>query len=149
MDGGVDAAIIRYFGPQLMRRVQQRILDEYFGEQPIGTAIIVETGNDRHPYLAHTPTMRVPSPITDTENVYYAMWAMLIAVHQHNRQAIRPITIIACPGLGTATGEMRYAEAARQMAVAYRHYLKPPDYISWTFAEDRHLRIRYGTERGG
>jgi hypothetical protein len=33
MDGGIDAAIIRFFGDSLMKRVQQRILEDYLGEQ--------------------------------------------------------------------------------------------------------------------
>src|SRR5579859_5138250 len=36
MDGGVDAAIVKFFGSQLMFQVQERILTEYLGEQPIG-----------------------------------------------------------------------------------------------------------------
>src|SRR5438876_342301 len=55
MDGGVDAAITRFFGYALVERVQERILDEYLGEQPVGTSIIVETGITKHSFLAHTP----------------------------------------------------------------------------------------------
>ena len=103
MDGGVDAAIIRFFGDRLMNRVQRRILDEYLGEQPVGTSMIVETDHPRHPFIAHTPTMRVPMDIAHTDNVYRAMWAMLLAVQRHNEHAERRIAIVACPGLGTAT----------------------------------------------
>jgi O-acetyl-ADP-ribose deacetylase (regulator of RNase III) len=39
MDGGMDAAITRFFGDALQQRVQQRILAEYLGEQPVGTAL--------------------------------------------------------------------------------------------------------------
>lgn len=35
-------------------------------------------GDEDHPYLAHTPTMRVPKPITGTDNVYNAMRTMLL-----------------------------------------------------------------------
>src|SRR5947209_2836214 len=52
MDGGVDAAITRFFGAQLMQRVQQRVLDEFLGEQPVGTSFIIETGHAEHPFLA-------------------------------------------------------------------------------------------------
>ncbi len=89
MDGGVDAAITRFFGEQLMRRVQERILEEYLGEQPVGTSLIVETGNSKHPYLARTPTLRVPMAIARTDNVYYAMWAMLLAVPNFQPGAAR------------------------------------------------------------
>src|SRR5688500_3979192 len=37
MDGGFDAVIINYFGVELMRKVQSRILEDYLGEQPVGT----------------------------------------------------------------------------------------------------------------
>src|SRR5688500_3344085 len=60
MDGGVDLAITRFFGYELMDRVQQRIIRDYFGEQPVGTSMLVETGHPAHPWLAHTPTMRIP-----------------------------------------------------------------------------------------
>ncbi len=96
MDGGVDAAIIRFFGESLMEKVQNRILEKYLGEQPVGTSMIVETGHAKHPLLAHTPTMRVPMTIARTDNVYLAMWAMLLAVRQHNQSAEQPIDIIHC-----------------------------------------------------
>src|ERR671927_193578 len=51
MDGGVDLAIIGYFGIELMDRVQARILNIYLGEQPVGTSMIVETGNPAHPFI--------------------------------------------------------------------------------------------------
>lgn len=142
MDGGVDAAIINFFGDHLMTRVQQRILDIYLGEQPIGTSLIVETKNQKHPFIAHTPTMRVPMSIAETENVYIAMWAMLLAVRQHNQTGASLIHTIACPGLGTATGRMFFDEAARQMALAYANFLNPPTKITWDFAGDRHFQIQ-------
>jgi O-acetyl-ADP-ribose deacetylase (regulator of RNase III) len=148
MDGGVDAAITRFFGYELVQRVQRRILDEYLGEQSVGTSIIVATGHPRHPFVAHTPTMRVPMDIVRTDNVYRAMWAMLLAVRLHNQRNDRPIDIVACPGLGTATGRMPFAEAARQMSLAYRHFLSPPDCIDWPLASDRQVRIRYGGTMG-
>ncbi|EIK1778910.1 macro domain-containing protein, partial [Salmonella enterica] len=57
MDGGVDAAITTYFGTQLQRHVQKYIIQEYLGEQPVGTAFITETGDGEHPWLVHAPTM--------------------------------------------------------------------------------------------
>ncbi len=148
MDGGVDLAITNYFGDQLQRRVQERILTDFRGEQPIGTSMIVETGHATHPYLAHTPTMRVPMMISKTDNVYLAMWAMLLAVWNFNKQAeqsaIRPLEIVACPGLGTGVGRMGYSEAARQMSVAYRKFLNPPNAITWPYATKRQAEIRRG-----
>lgn len=148
MDGGVDAAITRFFGNRLMHDVQQRILDDYLGEQPVGTSIIVATPDPKHPFLAHTPTMRVPMAITHTDNVYKAMWAMLLSVRQHNATAERKIASIACPGLGTGYGEVPFQEAARQMAHAYRNYLNPPIFLTWGFASERQVQVRFGGDDG-
>src|SRR5579875_257326 len=63
MTAGIDAAVVRRFGEGLLERVQHRIMDEYFGEQPVGTAFVLTTGDPSLPFLAHTPTMRVPGSI--------------------------------------------------------------------------------------
>ncbi|MAT98817.1 MAG: phage tail protein [Anaerolineaceae bacterium] len=148
MDGGVDLAIVRFFGRNLEQRVQKHILETYLGEQPIGTSFIIETGHEKHPYIAHTPTMRIPMTIALTDNVYIAMWAMLLAVYQHNLTTAPKIRSIACPGLGTATGQVPYDEAARQMAVAYRNFLNPPRHISWRYADERQKAVGRGGDLG-
>lgn len=144
MDGGVDLAISKYFGWDLMKRVQKRIISEYLGEQPVGTSFIIATNHDKHPFLAHTPTMRVPLNISHTDNVYNAMWAMLVAVHNHNQINEQKINTVVCPGLGTATGRVPYREASRQMALAYKNYLNPPTHIDWRDVTDRQVEIRMG-----
>jgi len=148
MDGGMDAAITRFFGDALPERVQQRILEDYRGEQPVGTSIIVETRHPKHPYLAHTPTMRIPMPVARTDYAYLAMWAMLLAIRRHNRDAERRINTVACPGLGTGVGRMPFPEAARQMALAYRNYLSPPASITVQFARERQWHIGRGGDLG-
>ncbi|MCL4878669.1 MAG: macro domain-containing protein [Anaerolineae bacterium] len=148
MDGGVDEAIIAFFGERLMHRVQRYILDHFLGEQPVGTSFIIETPHPKHPYLAHTPTMRVPMSISRTDNVYRAMWAMLLAVRQHNMTSDKKINVVACPGLGTGYGKVPYRQAARQMALAYRHFLKPPLYLDWNIASERQIEVRYGGDMG-
>lgn len=144
MDGGVDLAITTFFGVDLMDRVQARILRDYLGEQPIGTSIIVETGHPKHPFVAHTPTMRFPMSISSTDNVYTAMWALLLEVRRHNRSSSSPIRKVACPGLGTATGRVSPHEAARQMALAYGWYVNPVTLIDWTVAQERQRKIGRG-----
>jgi O-acetyl-ADP-ribose deacetylase (regulator of RNase III) len=144
MDGGVDLAIINYFGLDLMDRVQAHIIQEYRGEQPVGTAFVIATGHSKHAYLAHAPTMRVPMRIARTDNVYRAMQAMLLAVWNHNRLSKDQIGLVACPGLGTLTGGVRYDQAANQMAMAYNHFLDPPKSISWPYAINRQAAVRLG-----
>jgi O-acetyl-ADP-ribose deacetylase (regulator of RNase III) len=141
MDGGIDAAIIKFFGSSLMETVQQRILTDYLGEQPVGTSMIVETGHLLHPFLAHTPTMRVPMSIIGTDIPYVAMWAMLLSVRRYNQHSNHKISSIACPGLGTGIGRVPYSEAARQMALAYDHFLYPPKHLNCFVAASRQLLI--------
>ena len=136
MDGGVDLAIINYFGKELEARVQRHILTHYNGEQPIGSSFIIETGHAAHPWLAHTPTMRVPTSINGTDNVYLAMKAMLQAVTDFNSNNTVPIRAVVCPGLGTATGRVPFEVAAAQMALAYRYFRNPPQQISWPKAAE-------------
>jgi O-acetyl-ADP-ribose deacetylase (regulator of RNase III) len=144
MDGGVT----QFFGYGLQERVQRRIIDDFMGEQPVGTSLIVETLHARHPFIAHTPTMRVPMDIAHTDHPYLAMWAMLLAVRRHNLGTERPIEVVACPGLGTATGRVPVREAARQMALAYGHFLRPPTSLDWDLAGRRQSSVRYGGDLG-
>jgi O-acetyl-ADP-ribose deacetylase (regulator of RNase III) len=145
MDGGVDLAITNFFGTDLQYRVQERIIKGYRGEQPVGTSFIIKTHHYKHPYLAHTPTMRVPLRITRMDHVYQAMFAMLLAVAQHNESSGKDkINIVACPGLGTATGGVAAEEAARQMALAYHNFHNPPKKINWNYATKRQREIGFG-----
>lgn len=144
MDGGVDLAITRFFGVQLMDRVQQGILEDYLGEQPVGTSMLVPTGHQEHPWLAHTPTMRVPMDVRGTEHVYLAMSAVFRELLLHERRGTQPaIRVLACPGLGSATGRVPPVEAARQMWTAWDAYLRPITAIGWPAAHLRHHNVRW------
>jgi O-acetyl-ADP-ribose deacetylase (regulator of RNase III) len=157
MDGGVDQCITDLFGINMMHRVQNRIIQEFAGEQPVGTSIIVR-GNDNtvyqdsyadlppmpHKYVAHTPTMRIPQSVTGSDNAYRAMKAALLAVKAHNRMVdlglSKDDTRINClvtPGLATLTGRIPYDKAARQMALAVYHVMNPPKVINWYYAGQR------------
>jgi O-acetyl-ADP-ribose deacetylase (regulator of RNase III) len=119
MDGGIDLVYSRYFGSELQERLQKEIDKRFAGELPVGQALIVPTGNKRFPHLISAPTMRIPSPIEGTLNVYLAFRAALLAVDHHNREAKSPIRSIASPGLGTGIGAVPPARAAKQMRAAY------------------------------
>jgi O-acetyl-ADP-ribose deacetylase (regulator of RNase III) len=147
MTAGIDAAVVARFGEKLMRRVQHRILDDYFGEQPVGTAFLVPTGDATLPFIAHAPTMRVPGSIAGTDKVYCATWAALLAIHAHNRTSEQQIEVAAFPAMGTGFGGVPFDEAARQMAVAYRHYREPPHRLDWDFVSQRQLAICYDEGR--
>ena len=81
MDGGIDAAIRERF-PGVESRVQERIEVDFHDYQPVGTSMIVATDDPDHPWVALTPTMRVPRPLIGeaVANVHSAMWATVCAV---------------------------------------------------------------------
>ena len=147
MTAGIDAAVVRRFGPALMERVQHRIMDPFMGEQPVGTAFIIPTDDPQLPFIAHAPTMRVPGSIAGTDKVYAATWAALLAVQSHNQTSDQKIATLALPAMGTGFGGVPFSEAARQMAAAYRHYLEPPHRLNWDVVVDRHKAICYDGDR--
>lgn len=147
MTAGIDAAVVRRFGDSLMNAVQQRIMDQFYGEQPVGTAFVIPTEDPELPFLVHAPTMRVPGNIEGTDKVYAATWAALLAIQAHNRSTDKKIEVVALPAMGTGFGGVSFGEAARQMAAAYRHFLEPPLRLDWDFVAKRQRAICYDGAR--
>jgi O-acetyl-ADP-ribose deacetylase (regulator of RNase III) len=143
MNAGIDAAVIQFHGEDLMRRIQHRILNDYLGEQPIGTSFVEPTGNQNYPFIAHSPTMRVPGSIAGSDKVYAATWASLIAIYRHKATVEVPIETVVFPAMGAGFGGVPFSEVARQMAVAYRHYLNPPSRMDWDMVARRQKAIHY------
>jgi O-acetyl-ADP-ribose deacetylase (regulator of RNase III) len=119
MDGGIDLAYSRYFGQSLQNNLQKVIREEYYGELPVGNAVIIKTGNANIKYLISAPTMRIPQDISETVNAYLAFRAALIEVKKFNEKNCNEINSILCPGLGTLTGNMSPMVCAVQMKKAY------------------------------
>lgn len=142
MDGGIDWFITDFFGKQLMNRVQGKIISDYLGEQPVGSAFVIETGDETHPYLVHSPTMRVPKIVKGTDIAYISTHAALIAVNKHNRESENKIDILLMCGMGTGCGEMDYNIAASQMAMAWKNLRNVPDKITWSYAQIREEDIK-------
>lgn len=147
MTAGIDAAVVRMFGESLMHRVQHQIMDQFFGEQPVGTGFVIATHHPSIPFLAHAPTMRVPGSIEGTDKVYAATWGALLAIQSHNVASAEKIEVVGFPAMGTGFGGMSFDEAARQMAAAYRHYLEPPHRLDWDYVVERHKAICYDGDR--
>ena len=143
MDGGVDAAITSFFGSQLQVRVQKHIIQEYLGEQPVGTAFVIDSGNKQHPWLIHAPTMRVPLIIDGTDAVYRATWAALLSVYHHNRTVAESeqINTVVFPAMGAGCGQVQPASVARQMKLAWDNFNKKTDEISWEHATTRQSEV--------
>ena len=113
MDGGIDAVYLLRFGFAFQDRVRAVIEREHAGELPVGSAVLVETGDPKFPNLVVAPTMRVPGDVGGTVNAYLAMRA---ALAMSDRVGLRSLL---CPGLGTAVGQMDPTIAARQMRLAW------------------------------
>lgn len=143
MDGGVDAAITAFFGTQLQTRVQNHIMREYLGEQPVGSAFVIETGDNHHPWLVHAPTMRVPLTIDGTDAVYNATWAVLLAIFQHNKNTTtdRKIKTVVLPAMGAGCGQVPFESVARQMKLAWDNFNKKTESINWEYAYSRQWAV--------
>lgn len=126
MDGGYDEAIISWFGPKLMARVQQYILDNFYGEQPVASSFVVSA--DDSVKLIHTPTMRYPGVMRDPALVYHCMRSSLIAATKSG------LTAIVVPAFGAATGCVEYGTVAEMTYRAYKQLLDPPTHIDWEYA---------------
>jgi O-acetyl-ADP-ribose deacetylase (regulator of RNase III) len=148
IDAGITRSVARFFGDALVRRVQRCVLEEYLGEQPVGTSVLLGTGDPRHPFVAHTPIVRFQAPLTHSDHVYVGMWAALLAVDRHNRSSSQLISVVACPGLATSATRAPVDETARQMSLAYRHFLNPPDHLDQSYARRRYEEIQGADDSG-
>ncbi len=90
---------------------------------PIGSALLVSTGNQSTKLLAFVPTMMVPCSIEDTFNVYWAMRGLLRLLDDTTTVGGRPITV-AMPCLGCDIGGLTPQTSAEQIAVAIDDHLR-------------------------
>lgn len=121
MDEGVEKTTDIIFNG-ISYRVQNVINNIYYGEQPVGTCILLETYHPQYKYLAHLPTCRTSSDISKTSktnNAYTAFRALLTTILNHNKISDNKIYSIICTGLCTGVGKMESKEAVRQMRIAY------------------------------
>ncbi|KAJ3033322.1 hypothetical protein HDV00_006512 [Rhizophlyctis rosea] len=177
MDGGVDYHISFHLGGSpavLVPYVQRVLLDRFAGQQPVGTAVLIDVGNVTERYLddpgnhfreigmedvrlprflIHTPTMRTPRLLgSNTEVPYDAMWSVLTSIRAHNIHALSQnqpenlIRSVVIPGFGTSVGGVSPELGARQVALAYRHFIENVVNIEGRMDE---FKCGRGGERGG
>ena len=114
MDGGYDGAITEYFGDSVQKQVQKKIQEQYLGEQPVGTVLVISIDMDKKIKLLHIPTMKVPEPIIDTQIIYNCMrQALITAVMDED------IENIVVPAFGALTGRVSVDMVAKQMYAAF------------------------------
>lgn len=126
MDGGYDYYLTEWYGDQLQERVQKYIIDNYYGEQPVGTSFIIEANKDNQ-YLIHTPTMRTPEEIIDARIIYQCMRTTLIVAKQNN------IKSILIPMFGASAGNVKPQIVAKMMYKAFEQITHPPKKIDWNY----------------
>lgn len=125
MDGGYDAAITSYFGYNLMEKVQDKIIREFGGMQPVGSALTVLIDENR--YLIHVPTMMYPGPIADIQIIYQCMRSTICTAE---KLKLRKIVI---PAFGRLTGRVEERVVARMMKLGYEHSIHVPERIDWDY----------------
>lgn len=127
MDGGIDLAISRFFGKQVVNKLQKKIEILHHGELLVGQAEIIPTEHDKIPYLISAPTMRVPSKLKNTVNIYLAIRAIILLIKygkfDNGDEIKNTIKTIAIPGMGTGTGQVKPATFAGQMYKALNDFL--------------------------
>ncbi|ORY06992.1 macro domain-like protein, partial [Basidiobolus meristosporus CBS 931.73] len=133
MDGGADWYISKLFGgPQkLIPVIQNSIDEEWCGEQNVNTTLLVNVDSlrdgkeDLPKYIAHTPSMRIPTTLSPKEDIVYkCTWAFLNAVRNHNRHnTLDRIETVLCSGFGTGTGRFPVEMCAKQMILACSNFL--------------------------
>ena len=140
MDGGLDYALSERFGWALQDALQEAIRALPEKELLVGKALVIETHDERTPYLISAPTMRVPMNhgISTSVNAYLAMKAILIAAKSHP-----DISTVAIPGLCTGVGGMRPDIAAKQMYMAYEEIEleRSPSFSGFDEAQKHQLRL--------
>jgi O-acetyl-ADP-ribose deacetylase (regulator of RNase III) len=126
MDGGIDKTLsyllmknqeFEYIGEKVRNIISYR----YSGEQPVGTCILLNSGSPFFPFLAHAPTMTVPTDVVDTLNAYYAFKSVLEEIVNHNRDCENStyISSLLTTTFCTGYGEMSITNSLIQMKKAY------------------------------
>ena len=128
MDGGYDLALSEWFGPQLQKNVQQYIIDNFWGEQPVGTSFIIDA-NEKGQKLIHTPSMQTPREIVDPFVVYQCMRTTLMCAYQNN------VKSILIPLFGGGCGGVHPQTIAKMMKLAYDQIHNPPEKLDWSYAD--------------
>ena len=154
MDHGFDRSVCKVLNDsdnKIKTRVQQEIINKYHGEQPVGTAIIIETHDNKIKYLLHSPTRRTNYSIKGTDNIYMTIKAICNEIRIWNANNSdddgKLIKNVLLTGLGTFYGAVSPEESARQSVIGWllARIPKPKiQDINWNYAKLRQELIGYG-----
>jgi O-acetyl-ADP-ribose deacetylase (regulator of RNase III) len=121
MGGGLDYIIAKCF-PGLENRVRRWIDEKFFGEMPVGFSEAFYMLENYYPFsgVIYTPTMRAPTRIKNTENVYLATRATLRVLGKE------PDLYLVMTGFGGGCGQVPPHQIAACMRLAIQlHYGGP------------------------
>lgn len=113
MAGGLDKAIVDYFGPELETNVMEYIAHRFAGPAPVGEASAIAIPNNGIT-LIQCPTMLSPSPIKDPTIIKKCTVNTLKLAAQRN------LRLIVMPGFGGSTGQVAPDVLAQQMYLGYK-----------------------------
>ena len=117
MGGGFDLGVKNYFGGDLEKRVMEQIKKNSNSKQSVGTSFIID-GGEKNIKVIYTPTMEVPSRITDINIIYKATLSSLKIAKENNLEKI------VLPAFGGATGGVEFEKIAERMKEAYEVFMK-------------------------
>ncbi|MBA9067422.1 O-acetyl-ADP-ribose deacetylase (regulator of RNase III) [Methylobacterium sp. RAS18] len=114
MDGGIDLSFSQKWGWGVQEHLRALIAARPMEELLVGEALIVPTGDLDIRFCISAPTMRVPGPIHDPADVFLASKAAFLAARAAKFERL------LMPGMGTLTGRVPAALAAKLMLDAYQ-----------------------------
>jgi O-acetyl-ADP-ribose deacetylase (regulator of RNase III) len=115
MQGGIDYYLNYHVLIDIEEKVREKITEYYTDSVPIGTSLMIKYDDTR--YLICSPTMKIPSNIEGTNNVYRAFYSALGVLSKYPE-----IEYLVVPGMGTSCGGLTPEEAVKQMWEAYQDF---------------------------
>ena len=135
IDGGYDRAITKfaetYYNKGIIPYVQNHIIKEFDGEQPVGTSTVIDVPGFYY-RLIHTPTMRRPREITDAEVVYQCTRSCILCAMANE------IPDIVIPAFGGACGKVPRDVVASMMIKAMLTFVNKPSEYNWNYVYKKH-----------
>lgn len=136
MDGGLDFFVRRYYmnkGVDIERLVREDIEYEYNGEQPIGTAMVVNP-YEQLPVLIYSSTMRYPMKLNNFTHIRDCIrLSMFEAYNAFSKNIIMP-------SFGAGTGLVNYAVCAMYLKQGYDNFYDCKMPKNWEEVKEKILR---------
>jgi O-acetyl-ADP-ribose deacetylase (regulator of RNase III) len=128
---GLAQTVTSLLGSGFEKQVQQKIIEDYNGEQPKGTAFIIKPlrkeGKEVCKYVCWVALCRSPEDLPK-DYAYTGLWAALTTIQLHNKKAKdkqRPIKVVATPCIDLSELNEKMKESCRQMALACKRFFEP------------------------